>query len=291
MHTIIFLENEFNVSMLPESVTRSYEIVPVRFEAATTENEIEPALRRALSEKEKEFAAEEVLFIASTDSSIRAAKNLGLAVAAYANPLFPGQKFEGVGMVIEGFDEVDDVFLDRIYRRERGLPWEIAQTKRCIIREIALSDLPELIRLYEQNNDFVEPLLPPEEERIYEENYIANMYGYYGYGMWLITEKTTGKVIGRAGLEHRDFDGVTELELGYLIASEWRKKGIAYEVCREIISYAKDNLGFQRINAVVDPKNTASLALLEKLNFTYLEDISIQNRIMKRYVLLFTKKS
>jgi RimJ/RimL family protein N-acetyltransferase len=117
------------------------------------------------------------------------------------------------------------------------------------------------------------------------------MYGYYGYGMWLITEKTTGKVIGRAGLEHRDFDGVTELELGYLIASEWRKKGIAYEVCREIISYAKDNLGFQRINAVVDPKNTASLALLEKLNFTYLEDISIQNRIMKSYVLLFTKKS
>jgi RimJ/RimL family protein N-acetyltransferase len=251
LNGVIFLDNEFNVEKLPE----------------------------------------DALFIASTDTAFKAAKEAGLAVAAYANPLFPGQKFEGAGMIIEGFDEVDEQFLERVYRREKGIPWEIAETERCIIREFSMADMDELRELYNkpgvttENGGFLEPLLPPEEEWLFQESYIANMYGFYGYGMWLVTDKITGKIIGRAGFRHRDFSGETGLEIGYLIAPEQQKKGLATEVCRAIISFAEDNLDFDRINALTDPKNTASIALLNKLNFKYIEEVEINGALILHYCL------
>jgi RimJ/RimL family protein N-acetyltransferase len=273
---IIFFENEFNIDLLPEPLARNDRLVKISLKAGA----------------DLRSAPEEALFIASTDSSLKAAKGAGLAVAAYKNPLFPGQKFEGAGMIIEGFEEVDGDFLERVYRRERGIPWEIAVTKRCIIREFAMTDLPGLTELYNKpgitrnSGGFLDPLLPPEEERRFQESYIANMYGFYGYGMWIVTDKITGEIIGRAGLEHRDFGGETELEIGYIIAPEHQKKGLAAEVCRAIISFAGDNLDFTRINALTDPENTASIALLNRLNFSYLENVPVNGKILQRYVRL-----
>ena len=52
-----------------------------------------------------------------TDAGIQAAVRAHMAVAAYADPAFPGQSYAGAWMVIEGFEEVDDEFLERIFQR------------------------------------------------------------------------------------------------------------------------------------------------------------------------------
>ena len=94
--------------------------------------------------------AEEVLLITPTDAGIQAAVRAHMAVAAYADPAFPGQSYAGAWMVMEGFEEVDDEFLERIFQRCHGQPWEIARTKRCVIRELSLEDLPALEKLYQK---------------------------------------------------------------------------------------------------------------------------------------------
>ena len=116
------------------------------------------------------------------------------------------------------------------------------------------------------------------------------MYGYYGYGMWLVFDRTTGNLIGRAGLEHRDFDGQTELEMGYVIAPAWQGQGIATEVCGAIIKFAREELDFPRLNALTDAKNAASIVLLEKLGFAYTEDSDAAGSRMRRYVYNFEHK-
>lgn len=60
--------------------------------------------------------AEEVLLITPTDAGIQAAVRAHMAVAAYADPAFPGQSYAGAWMVMEGFEEVDDEFLERIFK-------------------------------------------------------------------------------------------------------------------------------------------------------------------------------
>ena len=50
--------------------------------------------------------------------------------------------------------------------------------------------------------DYMEGLYEYEEELEYQKAYIENMYRFYGYGIWLVFEKKTGTLIGRAGVEH-----------------------------------------------------------------------------------------
>lgn len=248
----------------------------------------------------QKIPVETVLMITATDVRAREAKALHLAVLGYLNPEFPGQDLWGLTMLVQGFEEVDETFLEQVYLREHALPWKIADTKRCVIREFTMTDLDALQELYDKPGvtmrfnengkpvkGFIEPLYPPKEEKEYQQAYIANMYGYYGYGMWLVFEKTSGKLIGRAGLENREYPDGTELELGYVIAPEWQHQGVATEVCTAIMEFAKQKLDFARLNALTAEENKASIALLGKLGFKYMEDTEVSGNRMLRYVYAF----
>lgn len=296
LRAFMYVEGEWNPFLLGDTLPPDVRVYGVP--AADSEEIMKGNLQNGLDMTEN--TAENVILIAATDLSVHAGKQLGMAVAGYSNPLFPGQAFAGVQMVIEGFEEVDFAFLERVYDRCHGIPWEIARTKRCIIRELALADLEALQVLYDQQGvtwrldekghkipGYIEPLYSMEEEKEYQEAYISNMYGYYGYGMWLVTDRASGKLIGRAGLEHREYDGEVELEMGYLIAPQWQRQGIATEVCHTIIDYARQNLDFPRLNALTDETNRASIALLERLGFHYLEDTDVSGSHTRRYVYIF----
>lgn len=246
------------------------------------------------------------LVIAATDHTVQRAQALGFAVCAYANPNFPGQGLYGADVLVESFEEVDLAYLDRVRRRHFKIPWDITETKRCLIREICMDDMEALFAIYEEPHmtDYMEPLYPWEEELAYEQAYIDNMYRFYEYGMWVVIEKSTGKLIGRAGLEHREYpadedcgqtgtyDGrdkenarvVMELEMGYAIAASYQNKGYATEVCQAILAYAGEYLDYPRINCLIDKENTASIRLAEKLGFTCHGISMAAGKPMLRYV-------
>ncbi|OLA74158.1 MAG: hypothetical protein BHW45_05275 [Roseburia sp. CAG:197_41_10] len=255
--TILYIEGEWNPVLLPDEMDGAFFYDGYK----------------DMQQMETSFASGEIqkancLLIAAVDETLAWGMERNIAAAAYANPLFPGQTFSGCTMVIEGFEEVDADFLVRIFERFHHIPWTIAVTKRCVIREFCMEDLRE-------------------EEAEYQQAYITHMYGYYGYGMWLVFDRATGTLIGRTGLEHRDFDGQTELEMGYVIAPAWQGQGIATEVCGAIIKFAREELDFPRLNALTDAKNAASIALLEKLGFAYTEDSDVAGSRMRRYVYNF----
>lgn len=239
------------------------------------------------------------LMLAATDALIREAKELDMAVAGYVNPLLPPQTYYGVDMLIEGFEEVDEEFLLRIFQRHHGIPWRIAETERCVIREFSMEDMSELVELYEQPGityrldkagrrcpGFIEPLYPMEEELEYQESYIRHMYRYYEYGMWLVLDRKTGQLIGRAGIENRSYPEGVEMELGYLIHPAWQHRGIATEVCSAIIHYARMHLECDRLSILTDETNTASVALAEKLGFVYKGDTDVSGSRTKKYELI-----
>ena len=64
------------------------------------------------------------------------------------------------------------------------------------IREITVKDVPQLYELYRDASitAFMEPLFAdPEQEIAYTKDYIENVYGFYGYGMWVLEEKRSGQ--------------------------------------------------------------------------------------------------
>ena len=231
----------------------------------------------------------DTLLIATTDATIAIGKEYGIATMAYINPEIPNQTYSGVDMIVEGFEEVDAKFLEKVWQRYHHLPWEIARTPRCIIRELSLDDLDALFELYgdEEITKYTEGLYLYEEEKEFQRAYINNMYRFYGYGMWLVFSRETGELIGRAGLEHREYNGEIELELGYVIGTRFQRQGYAMEVCQRILGIAKEITDFPRINCLIEEENKASIGLAEKLGFVWEETMDLQGKTMKRYIYSF----
>ena len=189
-------------------------------------------------------------------------------------------------ILVEGFDEVDVQFLDRIMKRAQGLPWITVITKRCYLREITTDDLDDLYALYAQPGitDYVEPLYDRPEEEQYTRDYIECMYRFYGYGMWLVYEREHGALIGRAGFSHQDLGDEIVLEMGYIIGVPYQRQGYAAEVCEKLLAFAREHLSdFGSVNCFVEPGNTASLALLRRLEFTSYGTVVISGKEMLRY--------
>ena len=120
-----------------------------------------------------------------------------------------------------------------------------------------------------------------EDELAYTESYIKNQYGFFGYGLWIVEETDTGRVVGRAGISNRE--GYDEAELGYVIEKERQNRGYATEICRAIVEYAGSVLMMQGLNCFVQKENLPSISLCLRLGFEYLEDTAINGILMNRY--------
>ncbi|TGY91951.1 GNAT family N-acetyltransferase [Petralouisia muris] len=230
---------------------------------------------------------EECLMIGATDQTLSLREGRKIAAVGYVNPRLLGQKLDGAIMVIEGFEEVDFYFLERMYQREHGLPWTVIETKRCFLREMTVEDLDGLYELYqgEGMTDFIEGLYEDrKKEEEYTRAYIRNMYPFYGFGMWIAIERATGRMIGRAGLNLREIHGKLVLELGYLIGKEFQNRGFATELCEGILQFAREGTEFEEIHCLIEKGNGISVHLAEKLGFNWQEELKIQGKNMQRYM-------
>ena len=117
-----------------------------------------------------------IIFLSTSQKLLSLANEKGVAAIAYQSPGCP--KFLHADMVVEGFEEVDAFFLRRVYERKHGIPWQIAETERCLIRELSLEDVPELLQLYAEPGitDYMKGLHPPGEELAFQRAYIEHQY-------------------------------------------------------------------------------------------------------------------
>ena len=60
--------------------------------------------------------------------------------------------------------ELETGDLLRVYARFHGIPMEILETKRTLVRELSLEDTPELFQIYQEDHmtDYMEDLYPYE---------------------------------------------------------------------------------------------------------------------------------
>lgn len=127
--------------------------------------------------------------------------------------------------------DLDPAFAERDRCRKAGIPVKIAETRRLLIRETVMEDVPALYEMRQQPGmgDYVEPMQPTlEEEMEFMKAYIRHMYAFYDFGLWTVLERKSGQVVGRAGLFPSELleEGV---ELGYMIAPDRQGRGYALE--------------------------------------------------------------
>ncbi len=143
------------------------------------------------------------------------------------------------------------------------------ETERLIIREICLDDLDALYDIYSDSSitKYMEGLYEDHgEEEEFTRAYIKNMYGFYGYGIWIL-QKKDGTIIGRAGLSNREYNGEFCIEAGYVIGVPYQRQGYATEALNAIVMYAKRELEVKKVYSFIKEENLASIRLAKRCGF------------------------
>lgn len=200
------------------------------------------------------------------------------------------EDFSGTPYAVEDLFSMTFDSYQKAYERLAGLPWQILTTARLSLRESTVADVDDFYRVYRDPSitKYMENLFPDrDEERSYMKDYIEKIYGFYGFGMWTILHTASGQVIGRAGLSVRE--GYELPELGFVIDVSFQHQGYAFEICRAILQYARDELEFQEVQAFCRMENISSVHLLQKLGFAYAGEDLLNGIPHARYVVTLSE--
>lgn len=87
-----------------------------------------------------------------------------------------------------------------------------------------------------------------------------------GHTVMLVTDRETGDALGYCGLfDEEDIDGKPEVEVGYRLAKAAWGNGFATEAVKKVLEHAHQQLGLDRVVAMIDPGNTASANVATKV--------------------------
>lgn len=110
------------------------------------------------------------------------------------------------------------------------------------------------------------------QTKAYLERNLAH-WSRQGFGIWILRDPTTGRVMGRAGLRHLDIEGSPEVELAYALLPEFWGQGLATDVARACVTIGREWLGLPSLVALTRPDNVASQRVLIKAAFAPVREV------------------
>jgi [ribosomal protein S5]-alanine N-acetyltransferase len=96
----------------------------------------------------------------------------------------------------------------------------------------------------------------------------------HGFGLYLLRDRSTGKLVGRGGLQYTDAIGGYAVEAAWAIVPERWGQGLATELAQASVAVAFESLGLEDLIALTLPDNIASRRVMEKAGFIYEREIS-----------------
>lgn len=146
-------------------------------------------------------------------------------------------------------------------------------TPRLILRPHRVNDYedccfltsdPEAVRMI-----FQKPMT--REETWHRMLRFVGHWALLGYGLLLVEERVTGRVVGEVGLAdfHRglgeDFDPFPEM--AWMLSHDVHGRGYATEAAGAVLRWMETAFAPERTVCIIDPDNAPSLRVAEKLGF------------------------
>ena len=148
---------------------------------------------------------------------------------------------------------------------------KILETERLVLRELTTNDAEFILKLLNTPTwlEFIgdKKVHTIEDAENYLETGPIDSYRKNGFGLWLILLKEDSTPIGICGLINRE--SLDDIDIGFALLPEYEKLGYGFEIAYATMNYAKNVLGINKIVAITDPKNIASIKLLDKIGFQF----------------------
>jgi RimJ/RimL family protein N-acetyltransferase len=149
----------------------------------------------------------------------------------------------------------------------------VAETERLTLRTFEPSDLDALAPIFSDSEVMRFSVRGPrsrEDTRRFIEGCLADYApGRWGFGLWAVVHRRDRRLIGYCGLTRfDDVDGSPEVEIGYRLSPRYWGMGLATEAATAVRDHAFRHLGMTRLISMIEPENTRSVRVAEKVGMT-----------------------
>lgn len=141
----------------------------------------------------------------------------------------------------------------------------ILETERLYLRRLTQGDFRDLCKILQDEEAMYayEHAFSDGEVHEWLDRQLAR-YEDYDFGLWAVTLKETGELIGQCGITKQDCDGEIVAEIGYLFQRAFWHQGYAAEAALACKRYGFETLGIEELYSIIRPENTASCRVAEK---------------------------
>lgn len=161
------------------------------------------------------------------------------------------------------------------------------QSERLTLRTMTIDDVEPLLKV------FTDPAVMASFgggsfDRVQMEQWVKRNLEHqeqHGYGLFTLLHRSDEVIVGDCGLEHMDFDGVPEIELGYDLRSDYWGRGLATEAAAAVRDHAFGDLGVERLISLIRPDNGASRRVAEKIGMVHERDVTRGGALYRVYAL------
>jgi RimJ/RimL family protein N-acetyltransferase len=155
----------------------------------------------------------------------------------------------------------------------------ITETERLILRHFHIGDVTALGSIF--GDAEVMRFGPGSQTQAWIHDWVKGCLDHYyhdwGFGPWAVMAKKQREMIGYCGLFYfPDIDGRAEIEMGYRLARAHWGHGYATEAAIAVRDYGFNVLSLPRLIALIDPANTDSIRVAEKVGMQYEKDVMFE---------------
>ncbi len=154
----------------------------------------------------------------------------------------------------------------------------ILETARLWLREMDSHDKKDLVEMlqdprvmYAYGHDFSDADVDEWLQRQIER------YKKYGFGLWAVISKSSGEMVGQAGLTMQSYGDTEILEVGYLLKYRYWRHGYAREAAAGCRDYAFNSLGAEKVFSIIKTDNFSSIKVAEGIG------MSLEDKFTTRY--------
>lgn len=145
----------------------------------------------------------------------------------------------------------------------------VIETERIRLRHLEESDTDSLFEIFSDREALRFWSSPPYKERAEAEKLLAEIHEYFRQKtlfQWGIAHKSDDKIIGTTTLFRLD-EQSRRAEIGYILNRRFWGNGYVNEALTALLDFAFEKMNLHRIEADIDPRNTASVKTVERLGF------------------------
>jgi RimJ/RimL family protein N-acetyltransferase len=162
-------------------------------------------------------------------------------------------------------------------------------TQRLILRRHTLQDTDAVFQLASDPAvlQAIHGAPPSREDAWHRLLRYAGHWSLLGFGMFAVFERATNQCIGEVGLADfqrglgDNFDGTPEA--AWVFAGSSHGKGFALEAMTAALNWFDEQTVSSRSVCIIEPRNTASIRLAEKLGFNYYDQGSYKGSDINKY--------